>query len=191
MNRLVFCWLALLAGCASLSESDCRSGNWGDLGYRDGAAGFQRAIIDAHDKACAKHGIKPDANAWYAGYERGNLAYCTPQRALEEGINGANYRGVCPSQLEPAFLARYNLGRQVFQARQSLAGIDTEIMNIDRELTRADLKPETRRVLIDRRSYHTVLRLQAQQQVMAMEAWARGSTAAPPPPLPPLAPILR
>lgn len=177
MNRvLVTLLVALCAGCASLSESECRSGDWGGLGYRDGAAGFQRTILDSHDKACAKAGVKPDANAWYAGYERGNAAYCTPQRGLDEGINGVSYRDLCPSHLEPAFLERYNAGRQVFQARQTLAAIDHDIANLDRELMRSDLKPERRHALIDRRNYHRMMRLQAQQQVMSMEAWVRGTT---------------
>ncbi len=186
MNRILASLLSLLiaalAGCASLSESECRSGDWGGIGYRDGAAGFQRTILDSHDKACAKSGVKPNANAWYAGYERGNAAYCTPQRGLDEGINGASYRGVCPAPLEAAFLERYNVGRQVFQARQTLANIASDIARIDSELARSDLKPERRRELFSQRNYHRVLHIQASQQVMSMEAWARGTTSALPPP---------
>ena len=45
---------AALAGCATLSETECRTGDWGQIGYNDGSVGNKRDIIGEHDKACAR-----------------------------------------------------------------------------------------------------------------------------------------
>ena len=45
--------LLLLAGCASLSEGDCRSASWEDIGYRDGVKGTGPDRAQDHASACA------------------------------------------------------------------------------------------------------------------------------------------
>ena len=34
-----------LVGCASISEDECVSGNWSDIGYQDGAQGKSRGKL--------------------------------------------------------------------------------------------------------------------------------------------------
>ena len=179
----VMALLAALSGCATLSETECRTGDWGQIGYNDGSVGNKRDIIGEHDKACAKVGVKPNANAWYAGYERGIPVYCTPQNGLEAGMRDSTYNGVCPPHLEPVFLARYSAGREVYKARGILEQIDRDISALHRDLSAKDLKPERRYDIMNRLQLQQINRMNAAQQVAQMEAWARGVYTAPLPPI--------
>ena len=69
---------ALLGGCASLSEEECRNADWGRLGHQDGAAGYPESRLAEHAEACAKIGIRPMGDIWRAGWDRGVLLYCVP-----------------------------------------------------------------------------------------------------------------
>jgi Protein of unknown function (DUF2799) len=179
----VFMLAGVLAGCETLSEDQCRTGDWNQIGYQDGSVGRTRDVIAQHEKACAKIGIKPNANLWYAGYERGIPAYCTPQNGLEQGMRDSSYQGVCPPHLEPAFLARYSAGREVYKARQVVEQIDRDINSLERDLGAKDLKPDRRADIMNRLHYQRMTRMNAATQVAQMEAWARGVYT------PPLAPI--
>ena len=63
--------LALLCGCATPSESDCRSTNWAELGKRHGSMGVNWQV-DQHSHRCAAFGVKVDERAymeaWRAAY---------------------------------------------------------------------------------------------------------------------------
>ncbi len=168
-----------LGGCATLNESQCRSGDWPQIGYRDGAAGARRAIIDEHDKACAEYKVRPDANAWYAGYERGLVVYCTPERGFEEGLRNARYGGVCPLDREPAFLARYGVGQQLWKARADLEAIDRDIRSVESQAWQLDRNSPKRAELMSRASAMRASRIAASANLMAVEVWARATMAAP------------
>lgn len=53
--------LALLSGCATLSEGDCATGDWREIGRNDGLHGLRRSQLAKHQDACAKFGVQPDA----------------------------------------------------------------------------------------------------------------------------------
>ena len=63
--------LALLAGCAGLSEQECRAADWAELGKRDGSVGTNWQI-DQHAHRCATFGLEVDERAymeaWRAAY---------------------------------------------------------------------------------------------------------------------------
>lgn len=48
-----------LAGCASMSESECRVADWGRVGYTDGARGDSESRVAAYTEDCGKIGITP------------------------------------------------------------------------------------------------------------------------------------
>ena len=54
---------ALLAGCAGLSETECRSSNWAELGRRDGSMGVNQQV-DQYAHRCAGFGVKVDETAY-------------------------------------------------------------------------------------------------------------------------------
>ena len=64
-----------LGGCASLSESECRSTDWYQLGKRDGEIYGARGMIDQYTHRCATFGLKPDAAAYNLGWDDGNMEY--------------------------------------------------------------------------------------------------------------------
>ena len=48
--------IALLSGCATLSESQCAANDWQTVGYSDGARGQDSSRLLNHQNACMKHG---------------------------------------------------------------------------------------------------------------------------------------
>ena len=152
------------AGCASLSETECRSANWKEIGYADGSKGARAKRADEHASACAQHGLSMDREAWAHGYERGLELYCTPENALQLGLHGGDYSGACPPVSELGFTSHWRAGRVVWEQRQRVAQLaerrrqleyayqnaegDQQRYNVRVELARADeqLRYEERRL---------------------------------------------
>jgi hypothetical protein len=69
------CAAWLVAGCVSMSESDCRATNWYERGAQDGLMGMQ-AQIDVYTHQCAAFAPKPEAqqymDGWRVGYAEWN-----------------------------------------------------------------------------------------------------------------------
>ena len=68
-------FVAFLSACASLSESECRSTNWYQLGKLDGELYGSRAMIDQYSYRCATFGVKPDEQSYMVGWSDGNMEY--------------------------------------------------------------------------------------------------------------------
>lgn len=115
-----------LSGCATLSREECLVGNWYEIGVQDGAAGYSLERLAEHRQACAEHRIRPDRDAYRAGWEEGIRDYCTPQRGFYEGRKGAGYAGICPPQLEWAFLREYRIGQDVYQQERRIQEAERE-----------------------------------------------------------------
>ena len=137
-----------LAGCATLDEDECRTADWAQIGHADGRAGHSRARLEAHREACAKLGIRPDAERYFAARERGLERYCTPENGWRVGRSGDSYEDVCPPELERAFLARYRAGREIHEARQRVDRLENERAELERRLDKAK-SDEQRRELRD------------------------------------------
>lgn len=180
---IALCCMAFAAGCATLDAGECRTGDWGQIGYRDGSVGSSADILAAHEKACREYGVTPNAKTWRAGYDRGVLAYCTPERGFDEGVRNSTYRGVCPAHLEPYFLQRYGMGREIWKARDYLGSVDRDIRALEGDLRRPELTTGARLDITQRLHMLRLHRLQASSQVAAVEAWARGAYIAAPPPV--------
>lgn len=150
--------LALLAlsGCATLSEGECKTADWYQIGQQDGRAGHPRARLHDHGKACAKYGIRPQHKSYYAGRQVGLAYYCTPDNGFRVGRNGQAYQGVCPARYEPAFLAEYRKGEAIHAVSEDIEAVENEIDRMENRLDDEDTTPEQadalRRQLRD--SYH-------------------------------------
>src|SRR5699024_3594474 len=103
--------VAAVTGCATMSEGECWTADWYQVGRSDGADGYTRARLYDHRQACTQYGIRPDASAYFAGRQLGLKRYCTPRNGFHAGRSGKPYRDVCPAPLEPAFLDVYREGR--------------------------------------------------------------------------------
>jgi hypothetical protein len=70
---------ALLAGCAGMSDAECRGANWYDVGYRDARLRLQnQSAIYAHQ--CERYGVKVDAERYGDGLRQGR--YDFPERMI-------------------------------------------------------------------------------------------------------------
>ena len=137
----------LLGGCATLNKGECQTVDWHELGQRDGRDGHARARLAEHAEACGKHGISPDAEAYFAGREIGLLYYCTPEAGFEAGLAGQPYRDVCPLDSERDFLREHERGYLIYQLRRQLEDLDRSIASLEAELDQEDLDRETRNEL--------------------------------------------
>ena len=60
----------LLSGCAAMSESECRTGDWYALGERDATLG-QRPLIERYADQCTRYGVRPAESDYLAGWAIG------------------------------------------------------------------------------------------------------------------------
>jgi hypothetical protein len=130
--RLKICSLIALAifliqGCATLSKEECLSADWHTIGYEDGSRGVANQRIRKHREACAEHGIAPDFEGYMAGHREGVRQYCVPARGFSLGRSGKHYNGVCPTDLENAFLAAFDEGRAVYQMQKETKQLQLDV----------------------------------------------------------------
>ncbi len=152
-----------LPGCfATLSKSECETSDWRTIGLEDAAKGREAAYIANHRKACAKHGITPDLDAYQEGRALGLQQYCTASNGFYQGKEGNRYHGVCPAESQAAFLDAYNEGKALYDLRNEIsrlnAGIDSDqkrlsklkadIYATETKLAAADTPDEQRPILV-------------------------------------------
>lgn len=127
-----------LGGCASLSEDQCRGGNWQEIGSRDGAEGRTTDYLQNHVKACSEYGVTPDATAWQAGRQAGLALYCTPERAYREGRLGRDVRPVCPAGQAAALSQANEKGRTWHRIGEEISEVQRDIREAQRQGAAAD-----------------------------------------------------
>ncbi|AVO49464.1 hypothetical protein C6568_09430 [Melaminivora suipulveris] len=129
--------LALLAGCAAMSEQECRTADWREQGLRDALDGQPRSrLADIHD-ACAKAGVRPVDGLYLDGWSRGLSQFCTPDNGARWGRQGRSYANSCPPELEAAFSDRYRAGRRAWDAEQAVKRLQGEQRDRQRALDQA------------------------------------------------------
>ncbi len=127
-----------LGGCASMNADECATSDWTAVGYEDGSRGYTTERFGAHRKACAKHGITADFQAYQQGRNQGLVEYCQPGRGFTLGANGSRYNGVCSADLEPEFLDAYNAGRKLYTLRANVNSANSAIYAKESELEAAE-----------------------------------------------------
>jgi hypothetical protein len=154
----------LVAGCSGMSEQACVTADWRTIGFEDGTTGRSEATIGRYRQQCADHGVAPDLDRYRAGHADGVRVYCRESNGFAVGHSGATYQGVCPADLEAAFVAEYNAGRHLNELESALASVDSRIAgnyraqeNIKQELTdiaakmiATDTTPEQRVAMVTR-----------------------------------------
>lgn len=124
----------LFGGCASMSKDECVTSDWYAIGYEDGARGYSASNIGNRRKACAKHGVTPDLQAYRAGRDEGLAEFCQPQQGFNLGSAGGRYGGVCPAHLEGGFLDAYRTGAQLHTLRSNVDAANYAIAAKESEL---------------------------------------------------------
>lgn len=165
---LLLVTLLWLSGCSTLSEQQCRLGDWYGLGYQDGQAGRTQARLANYHQDCADYGVTPDLKRWQEGYNKGLEYYCIPELAYAKGKSGDNYQGVCPN--DASFRQQYDRGRREYQLQQALDQLDADLEQLGREQQelwrqyRHSDDPHVRREL-----HHRLERLQWQEMELHQE----------------------
>jgi len=125
----------LLAGCATLSDSDCLSANWQSIGLSDGSKGRTFDYINRHAKACSDVGVIPDAQAWELGRQRGLVVYCTPEKAYEEGSQGRALSPVCPTADARVMAEAHQMGKTWYEIGRDIDELERELSDIRGDIT--------------------------------------------------------
>lgn len=141
--------LLVLGGCASMSGDECLTSDWHAIGYEDGSQGATANALGNRRKACAKHGVTPDFDAYQAGRAEGLHEFCRPTRGFNLGVSGGRYNGVCPRTSEAGFLDAYNSGQQLYSLRSVVNSVNGKIDSRQRELEQVEEQiKETQAALI-------------------------------------------
>lgn len=136
---------ALLGGCATMSADECKVANWSDVGLRDGLQGAALSKLDARVKDCAQAKVALDTPRYLQGRDRGLLQFCQIEKAVPLGLKGGSYNGVCPVGTDGDFRRRFQLGRDVFNARQAAQNLEGHINGAEDRLRFAPNDEERRR----------------------------------------------
>ncbi len=125
-----------LVGCASpsVSENQCRAGDWESVGFRDGTSGLASTRILAHQEACGEFGIYPDRVTYLAGWDDGNSQFCTADNGFKMGKRGARNSGVCPSRDFPGFADAYADGREIYEAGRTVRSLENQLTAAENRL---------------------------------------------------------
>ncbi len=127
-----------LSGCATMSEDECLTSDWGAIGFEDGARGYTMQQFSNRREACAKHGVTPDFRAYQEGRDEGLVSYCQPSRGYNLGVSGGTYHGVCDVAMEEEFLDAYRVGNQLHSLRSNVQSANNRIYSKERELERVE-----------------------------------------------------
>ena len=119
--------LLSISACTSMSQQECMATDWRTVGYEDGVAGRSGDSIGQHRKACAKHGIAPDLDAYQRGRNDGLREYCTPDNGYRQGVRGAALVTSCPAELKEDFEVAYDQGYELFSLRDRVYRATNEL----------------------------------------------------------------
>jgi len=116
LNAAILSAVAIgLTGCASISEDECISGSWSDIGYKDGVNGKARGKLADYTKTCAKYNVEPNREVYLTAFDSGLVKYCTYEQGYDLGENGNSYNQVCSGDLAGSFSQGYDEGRAVYE----------------------------------------------------------------------------
>jgi hypothetical protein len=137
--------LMILNACSTLSEKECHTSDWHQLGIQDGCSGLVERRLDDYAKSCKEYGILPDIDQYMTGRTIGLKQYCIPSNAFRTGLKGEEYQGVCPADIDMFFQINNTVALNVYKARQRIKDLDIRLEHLEHELEEKD-KSENERM---------------------------------------------
>ncbi len=135
MKRMMLTGFAvLLSGCATMNADQCAMSDWHAVGYEDGSRGMTSDRFGQYRKACAKHNVAPDFQAYQVGRKEGLVEFCQPARGFNLGEAGGRYNGVCDVALEEEFLDAYRVGSELHKLRSNVNRANAAIANREQQI---------------------------------------------------------
>lgn len=138
-SSITLACLALLCGCSTLSEQECRSADWYQLGAKDGQQGERANLLDEHKESCKSYGVRPDESRYLEGREAGLKEYCQLGNAFRIGTNGEEYKGTCPLEVDAAFRRNNTAALEVYNSKKKIEDVDRKLARKEHELAEKDL----------------------------------------------------
>jgi Protein of unknown function (DUF2799) len=138
--------VALLAGCATMTPNECKVANWAEVGLRDGLAGEPLSVLNDRVRDCAEAKVAVDTPRYLQGRDQGLVSYCRLDNAVRVALDGKSYRGVCPVTVDGEFRRRFNVAREVHQARGDLRTLEARRTTLESRLRDAKTDEERRRI---------------------------------------------
>jgi hypothetical protein len=120
-----------LASCTVMSPQECKLANWREIGLTDGMVGKPMHIFEARRAECAEANVKADTNDYLVGREQGLRTYCQIPNALQIGLRGESYQGVCPAAIDTEFRRRHNIGYEVYRLRGEIAKLESRYVALE------------------------------------------------------------
>lgn len=128
-SGLIFTLGFFIAGCVGMSESECLHANWELIGLEDGTQGRNLSYANTHQRDCSKHGSQLDMEAYRVGHAEGLKTYCRADNGFTIGKSGRVYSGICPEDLEEAFLKNHEIGREFYLLEKDVSDTSSAIRN--------------------------------------------------------------
>jgi hypothetical protein len=113
-----------LASCTVMSPQECKLANWREIGLTDGMAGKPMQVFEVRRGDCAEANVTADTHDYLVGREQGLRSYCQLSNALQIGLRGESYHGVCPAAIDSEFRRRHDIGYDVHRMRGELAQME-------------------------------------------------------------------
>jgi hypothetical protein len=117
-----------------MNADECATSDWSAIGYEDGSRGYTTDHFGNHRKACAKHGVTADFQAYQQGRDQGLEDFCQPGRGFNFGANGGHYNGVCAAEMESEFLDAYHAGHKLYVLRANVSAANSQHYALESEL---------------------------------------------------------
>ena len=154
LKFLALASIVALAGCETMTISECQVADWRRVGFDDGARGESDRRLAAHTESCAKAGIRPQPQAYRRGWDDGIERFCTAANGWREGLQGnASQAGVCRGQSGYEPFSRYlEAGLQVHRTQGELRQNDAQLRRLQKQLEEATNDDRKRRLREDMRS---------------------------------------
>src|SRR5699024_5681906 len=121
-----------MSGCATMTESECATADWHEVGYKDGSYGKTRAYKEERRTDCAKSVYALEEKKYQAGQEQRIVQYCTAENGRSEGLKGHPYLDACPAQFERDFLTQYKAAKRVYDAQQKIDELNRQSEHLTR-----------------------------------------------------------
>lgn len=135
--------MGALAGCASLTDEECRVADWYQIGVSDGAEGRGTDRIEAHRRACSDVGIAPNAERWLEGRTRGLRLYCTPEKAYRVARGGGSLRSGCTAAEVQRLMPAYEWGQLYWDYEVEIDDTRSDISEINHHISLASANNDT------------------------------------------------
>jgi hypothetical protein len=140
---------AAITACSSSAKEEklsCEQKDWYEVGRHDGASGSTLDKLKGHKASCDA-GFNSGWETMYTnGRNAGLVEYCAPENSFELGRMGIAYNYVCPSTMEPEFLAGYRKGQQARDLEIANQKLDAEIDMLIAKITSANNQYEKRKL---------------------------------------------